>query len=449
MRKLVALRVNFRWKLLSSFNSFGREVNVLAFFSTRSPQCLPAGRSASTAPISSSFNSTSNNDRKLIIGNITYEDETDQNLFDEQGGLAVADFEKGADTRQEKFNALSICQWIGARDSKEGSTIYHKQPQAIHMVAAAATSAGPRREGIIYGFVCEEDNEEGGIKLKDTIRYVDGIGRQGRKGYSDAITFGVRMTENRLFGGFQSGEICEWDLDSPSEPNVVFPAVGKDDFAHPDMWVSCLSLSPQNGAYLAVGLTKTEDDNGEPLVPGPVRFPVFDVRKDNKKYMPLLLEELPHEDVNAVGWSPCGTYVWAAGNKNSTVLFDLRWPARRLCELRHHDDGVDKGTGVWAGVWTSTGLFLTGGHDGVVRVWDVQRNPDHQLVHVLQPANPEPIRSMVLTPEEDILAVGTDVGRIDLWSLHDDTKLKEMADKKWLDPAVGSACSPPSTFSTS
>lgn len=101
-------------------------------------------------------------------------------------------------------------------------------------------------------------------------------------------------------------------------------------------------------------------------------------------------------------------------------------PYSSFCPIAAHS--IDSSDGVTCALFTSSGLFLTGGQDQTVRIWDIKCGDP--LIKVLD-GHSGPVSAMALSDEEEWLAVGTTTGKVHLWSTMD----KEYIERHW-DEAV-------------
>ncbi|KAJ1563632.1 hypothetical protein HK096_000113, partial [Nowakowskiella sp. JEL0078] len=194
------------------------------------------------------------------------------------------------------------------------------------------------------------------------------------------VAFGIWGSADILFGGFEKpmsksfDSVVSWDYLS-GKPNVL----SKITVNHA---VTSLKVSNQ-GSYLSFGSTGNMAVQGM----GTGVVSIYDasaLRTSLSKHLAAHTIYTPQNDHNDVSMSLCETRVVCCGADNTACVYDVRYLKRRfrsgktqeIAHLAHgHDSAlgeVDK-IGINAGMWTKAGLVITGGEDGLVKVWDVNR----------------------------------------------------------------------------
>jgi WD40 repeat protein len=227
------------------------------------------------------------------------------------------------------------------------------------------------------------------------------------------MKFGRSSTQNWLVAGFGrdaentnfgAGCISVWKFHEATYTKMRFDEV--KTFVSDCTWSS-------TGSTFAIAYVNEEARSGEHSMVN-----LYDSH-DQKRWMKI---NCAAKDINEVTLRK--HYVTASCTDGATYVWDSRNPSKLLHTLPHGDPLISlssienrelEDVGVRYIEWTDkTGQLYTGGSDGVVKLWDIDRAPQDVLVQNVAEIG-EDILCGKISPDSQSLLLGDDSGRLHLF----------------------------------
>ena len=171
--------------------------------------------------------------------------------------------------------------------------------------------------------------------------------------------------------------------------------------------MNCLGMSA-SGNWVACGVTSTID---------PVWCNVFihlvELKSNERKI--YLTNEY---DSNVIAFSPDDQYIALGGVGNKVWVFDTRYENKPLQMLSHTtpNDGL-RYEGINGIQWINSNMILTGGSDGIVKLWDINKSENSSTCLKYKfPEHDSPITCIRADEDLNYLSVGVSTGRVYLYS---------------------------------
>ncbi|KAI8909984.1 hypothetical protein DFJ77DRAFT_471589 [Powellomyces hirtus] len=330
-----------------------------------------------------------------------------------------------SDGSQIKSVKLNVKKWNRRSRNLRNLGI---QKLAVQRSDTACIVAGASFDGSLRMFFLEYGDQGWAFGNISPPMEVEEIAHSTEFRVATSVAFGLGPSDNIVMVGYErfrgstgNGVVRLYDV---SAEDHAISTLKVEDNA-----VACLAVS-ESGQSLAVGVAGNKalpfEPEGNFSEGGDGILRIFDIRNAGGSGRgPTAKYTTGQRKHTVVGYSPCERYVYscsAQDNSHSnqhTLVYDVRNANTRLIvdaiQLEHRGSSY----GATCATWTSAGLFLTGGQDDAVRVWDIRRGDP--LLRVLR-AHEGPVTAMALSPEEEWLAVGTTSGTVHLWSVEDSSK---------------------------
>lgn len=233
------------------------------------------------------------------------------------------------------------------------------QKQTDSRLLATGTSNGRLNLHCIEGMY-SLDIAEGGIARTSDLCFGDS---------------GLILYSSTELTGSRKANVTRWDVENWTKPTKIYF----------DESVSSIDLSP-SGSLLAAGHFYTNQQKAKQCLN------IVSFQSKSIVYS-LFTGQI---DVNIVGFSPCGMFVYSAAADNSCVIYDLRNPNERFQTIKHGKPigFFEEKDGIADATWLpESNLLVTGGEDAVIRFWDIKLMKPSSSVS----ANPKnPARGQVL-----------------------------------------------------
>ncbi|KAK9768687.1 hypothetical protein K7432_000443 [Basidiobolus ranarum] len=172
--------------------------------------------------------------------------------------------------------------------------------------------------------------------------------------------------------------------------------------------VSCIQSSPTGNLIVSGSSGGTYVEEAQPSGDRCVR--VFDLRTN----LQAQIVNTNQSDINLVTFSPDETFITSSGTENRTFVYDRRFCDAPVHVLSHEEPtGGIRHDGVISLQWVGPNMLLTGGGDSLVKLWNITRSDP--CIHSLDNQD-SPVSSLSITPDHDVLAVGTISGSVYLYS---------------------------------
>ncbi|WBW74356.1 CLRC ubiquitin ligase complex WD repeat subunit Raf1/Dos1 [Schizosaccharomyces osmophilus] len=189
-----------------------------------------------------------------------------------------------------------------------------------------------------------------------------------------------------------SASLIEYSSSSSDNDSSSRVVVGYDSFHLSDSR-GCLALfDSTNGNFIQRFNTADEAFTSLYMHPSNIGFVASSNNShkgkvyyiDTRIYQPAIVFNTLQRDINHATISNSGFLVSSSGTDNQTFVWDSRKPNKVLNVLKHgqtkmiHFDDANQeevDAGVTMAQWVPNGsLFVTGGSDGIVKVWDLRLN---------------------------------------------------------------------------
>nr|CAG8578471.1 11493_t:CDS:2 [Entrophospora candida] len=219
------------------------------------------------------------------------------------------------------------------------------------------------------------------------------------------IIYGIDYFDQTIIAGFEGiesqkdGFIRLWDIETKRK--LVDYKIGSNNS------VSCLGMST-SGYRVACGVTSTSD---QVRSDGNIRL--IELESNEKK-----IYQTNEYDSNVIAFSPDDQYIALGGVGNKVWVFDTRYENKPLRMLPHTtpNDGL-----IYEGIngiqWINSNMILTGGSDGIVKLWDINKSDNSSTCLKYEfPEHDSPITCIRANEDLNYLSVGVSTGRVYLYS---------------------------------